>query len=121
MKDKIAGRIGEDREQNRIRIAAVLVEAGRNYEEKGVAELQIYQDDDVHAFYRLAADSSRVVHVQAYPDSSEVMVVTPRIVDYEDRMEFLSGEEERLTFSIPYEAKALEELLAKEVPELGLE
>jgi len=39
MKDKIAGRIGEDREQNRIRIAAVLVEAGRNYEEKGVAEL----------------------------------------------------------------------------------
>ena len=139
LKDKVVGQISEARkarEKNMVRIAAILVEVGRHYEERRVAELEIHQDRDVHAFYRLTADRSKVVHVQAYPgmSSEEQMCVMARMKDYDRMMAIraaepgvsIGNEHEAVTATfcngdteeIPYEARALEELLAKHVPEL---
>ncbi len=127
-----------NREDNRGRVTAVLVEAGRNYKEKVLATTEIHIAHDIHAFYRLTADRSKVVHVQAYPgmSSENEMKIMARMMNYDVMMEIrensrtsIGNEHSAVTvrfragllIDIPYEAKALEELLAKYVPELKLE
>ena len=124
------------RERNRERILCLFLEAGDHYLGRGSAELNLYQDNDVHAFYRLTADPSKVVHVQGYPgmSSEEKMHVWARLVNYDlmrvirENSSASPGNEHsavikqfenfELGIEIPYKARALEELLEKNVPEL---
>jgi hypothetical protein len=139
LRDKVVGQIGKaknSRERNMVRIAAVLVEVGRHYEERRVAELDLHQDNDLHAFYRLTTDPSKVLHVQTYPGLStdEIMVVRPRMMDYDRMMAIraaepgvsVGNEHEAVTATfcngdaeeIPYSAQSLMDLIEVNVPEL---
>ncbi|MBW2982289.1 hypothetical protein KY343_05400 [Candidatus Woesearchaeota archaeon] len=124
------------REENRTRITAVLAEVGYRYEElRSVAVLEMYQGHDVHAFYILTSDPSRVVHVQAYPEmsSDRKMSLMARLINYNMMMVIRENSsaspgnehaavierfEEGKVVEIPYDVKTLELLLEKNVPEL---
>ncbi len=118
----LARRLAKDRAdmvRRRVRTTAVLEEVGEHYEERGVAELEIRRDNtDIHAFYRLTADPSKVVYVEVQPGSDENMILTAVVQDYDPDFPLRKPTDGRPTVSVPYDAKALEELLAKDVPEL---
>lgn len=73
------------REQLREKITQLFTEVGEHYKSKGTAELDLHQGHDVHAFYRLAQDQQKVVHVQGYPGFSteEQTRVFARLMDYD--------------------------------------
>jgi len=124
------------RERNRERILCLFLEVGDHYLGRGSAELNLYQDNDVHAFYRLNEDKSKVVHVQGYPgmSSQEKMHVWARLINYDLMMVIRDNsctspgnehsavikqfENFEFGIEIPYEARALEKLLEENVPEL---
>lgn len=139
MRDELAKAITEDdkkREIYREKISRVLSEVGAHYRERGVAELELHQGHDVHAFYRLTADPSRAIHVQGYPgmSSEEKMKVAARLMDHAGMMEIrlkgtvsVGNEHEatverfsnfELGIDIPYDAEVLEDILAENLPEL---
>lgn len=52
---------------------------------EGIAnEVEVYQREDVHAFYRLATNPDEVIHLQGYPgfSSDTEAVIFPRVMDY---------------------------------------
>lgn len=122
------------RETCRSKITALLQEVGDHYTESNVAELDLHQGHDVHAFYRLSADPSKVIHVQGYPgmSSDEEARVWARLFDYDRMMESRGrhisiGNEEATVqqftnfefgIMISYDPKALEEKLAENIPQL---
>jgi len=109
---------------------------GKDYSDRGVAQLELHQGHDIHAFYRLSKSPSKVIHVQGYPgmSSPEQARVWARMMDYDKMMQIrtsetvsVGNEHEATTqiFSnfesgilIPYDAKVLEDKLAENVPEL---
>ena len=125
------------REANREKITKVFSDVGVHYKEKGVADLDLHQGHDIHAFYRLCKDLSKVIHVQGYPglSSDEKTHIWARLMDHDRMIAIRAGDErsignehdatiqnfENFGFSgtdIPYDAKVLEERLAENVPEL---
>ncbi len=121
-------------EIEREKITILFKEVGVHYEVKGIAELDIHQSHDVHAFYRLIKNKSKVIHVQGYPgmSSEQEAHVYARLMDYDKMMEsrtkgcsignehaviqqfpnFISGVE------IPYDSRVLEQKLAENILEL---
>ena len=117
-------------------ITQLFQEVGKNYLNRGVAELDLHQGHDVHAFYRLSGNPSKVVHVQGYAgmSSTEEARVWARMMDYDQMMEIRSrggvsvGNEHKATtqqfpnfkrgIMIPYDSKVLKDILAENVPEL---
>ena len=74
-----------NREENRKRITEIFSEIGTNYMVRGIViGSEIHQNHDTHAFYRIAKDPSKVVHVQGYLglSSEENMIVVARLMDY---------------------------------------
>ena len=117
-------------------ITQLFEEVGRHYEDREVAELDLHQGHDVHAFYRLSADPSKVVHVQGYAwmSSDNEARVWARMMDYDKMIEIrreggvsIGNEHEATTqefpnfetgINIPYDSRVLEDKLAEHVPEL---
>ena len=111
-------------------------EVGDDYRERGVAELDLHQSHDIHAFYRLSEDPTKVIHVQGYPGMSneEEARVWARMMDYDKMMEVRAremvsvGNEHEATIQefpnfeigimIPYDSKVLKEKLEENVIEL---
>ncbi|MCK4588948.1 MAG: hypothetical protein KAT77_00770 [Nanoarchaeota archaeon] len=124
------------KENCRDKIKGIFEEVGVHYQERGLVELDLRQDQDVHAFFRLTGDPSKAIHVQGYPgiSSDEQMRVWARLMDYDKMMEIRSrgtvspGNEHEATIQgfpnlehdtfIPYDSKVLEGMLAENVPEL---
>ena len=121
----------------RERIDLLLNEVGLHYTHRGVVSTTEYHSShDVHAFYTLAADPSRVIHVQGYPGlSSENRArVRARMMDYEMMMALkdtgdvsVGNEHEAVVQEFPnfghgvdilYNPKVLEDMLEANVPEL---
>ncbi|MBS3144742.1 hypothetical protein J4208_04110 [Candidatus Woesearchaeota archaeon] len=120
------------------RITALFQEVGEHYLRSNVATLDLHQIHDVHAFYRLIQDPTRVVHVQGYPgmSSGHEARVWARMMDYRAMMLIRHsgivsiGNEHKATIlgfrnfahgiMIPYVANALEAKLAENVPELTI-
>lgn len=122
--EELAARLTKDRVdrlRGRVRVAGVLEEVGRHYQERGLAELTLRRDSDVHAFYRLKADPSRVLYVQAYGNSDEKMGVTIVMQDFDPEFTLRDPGDGRPVESVPYDAKALEKLIEKGYPQLRLE
>lgn len=117
-------------------VIRLLSEVGIDYLQKGIAEFEIREAHDVHAYYRLTKDPSKVIHVQGYPgmSSDEEARVWARLMDYNKMMEirqrshtFIGNEHEAtirqlpnflLGISIPYDPSVLEAKLEESVPEL---
>jgi len=134
--DKMLAEPEKSREGYRGRISALLNEVGNHYQKRGVAELYLHQGHDIHAFYRLSHDPTKVIHVQVYPGMSteDGAIVYARMMDYDRMMEIRSsgivsvGNEHEATIQvfpnfkigmmIPYDSKVLEDILAENVPEL---
>ena len=112
-------------------------ETGYNYHNRGVAELELHQSNDVHAFYRLFKNPSKVIHIQGYPGLSSTYkaIVLARMMDYGRMMEIRNiekvsiGNEHKAVIQLfpnfgrkmmvlPYNPKVLEKRLAENVPEL---
>ncbi len=130
---------GLGKETKREKITDMLEKVGKYFQEKRfVSDVEIYQGNDVHAFYRLANNFSQVMHVQGYPGISpdSEAYFWARLMDYAKMMELRKnpnisvGNEHEATirmFSrpdqgflrIPYDnSKALEEVLEDACPEL---
>lgn len=122
---ELAERLAKDKVdtvRRRVRATAVLEEVGKHYEEKGLADLTIRRDETgVHAFYRLKSDPSKVVYVEVQPGSDENMILTAVVQDYDESFPLRKPTDGRPTDSVPYDAKALEKLIATHVPQLSLE
>lgn len=114
-------------------IIRLFQEVGEHYRKKGVAELDLYQKRDIHAFYRLSQVLTKVIHVQGYPglSSDHKAIVLARIMDHNKLLDIrrngrasIGNEHEATTqmfpnlIIIPYSSKILEERLAEFVPEL---
>jgi len=124
------------REHYRKMITVILRGVGDYYQTKGVAELSLHQGRDVHAFYRLAKDPTKVIHVQGYPGMStdKQARVWARMMNYDKMIRLREGgvaigNEHAATIKdfpdftaggimIPYNSKYLEEMLTENVPEL---
>ncbi len=122
-------------EIEREKITILFKEVGVHYEVKGLAELDLHQAHDIHAFYRLIEDNSKVIHVQGYPgmSSEQEAHIFARLMDYDKLKECrrkgaLLGNENAViqqfpNFScgirIPYDSKILEQKLAENIPELN--
>ena len=94
----------------------------------------IHPDKDIHAFYRLSKDPSKVIHVQAYPEmSNEIEArVFARMMNYENmvltrKYKSVGNENEAVIQSfpnfqesiiIPYNPEILKNKLAENIPEL---
>ena len=78
----------------RDQITKLFQDVGEHYVEKGLASLEIRQGHDMHAFYRLSQEPSKVIHVQGYPglSSNEEARVAARIIDYDRMMEIRENE-----------------------------
>lgn len=127
---------GMEREKYRGMITALLLDVGKHFQEWGVASLDLHQGHDVHAFYQLFHDPSKVIHVQGYPGMSSDLEARfwARMMDYHLMMDIrnrcdvsIGNEHEAaiqqfpnfyLGVEIPYDSKALEAMLAANVPEL---
>ena len=121
----------------RKKIGELFREVGEHFEEKGIAEYELHQHHDTHAFYRLSKDRSKVIHVQGYPGMSSLIKarVWARLMDYNKMIEIRSngtasiGNEHEATIQqfpnfkigimIPYDSKILEEKLAENLPQLN--
>ena len=117
-------------------ITQLFQEVGKNYSNRGVAELELHQGHDVHAFYRLSHEPSKVIHLQGYPimSSAENARVWARMMNHDKMMEIrgkgdvsIGNEHEATTHQfpnfgmgimIPYDSKILEDMLVENVPEL---
>ena len=126
----------KSREIFREKLTRLFREVGDHYARRGVAELDLRQGHDVHAFYRLSEDPSRVIHVQGYPGLSDEggTLVWARLMGYTKLIEIRGservsvGNEHGATvqefpnfgagIGIPYDSKVLEEKLAENVPQL---
>lgn len=122
----------------RNKIIKLFEKLGERYEKKNLAVVNIYQNNYVHAFYRLIKNPDKVVHVQGYPgDSSEKKIkVWARVLDYEKMMLIRSaegvsvGSEHEATtelfpnfkygVNISYKTKILEKMLEQNIPEFYL-
>ncbi len=109
---------------------------GKHYAELGLAGTYLHQGHDVHAYYRLFEDNSKVIHVQGYPGMSDKnrarvwarLMDCSKIVDSIERIGEVNGNEHDAviqTFSnfgdgiyVPYDSKVLEEKLTENVQEL---
>lgn len=136
MEEELAQRMirdyGRTRENYRRKITALFTEVGVHFQERGVATPVLHQEHDVHAFYRLSKDASRVVHVQGYPglSSEQQAVVLARLIDYSrmlairTRGDSIGKEHEAVIQTLisqtgmPYDPRVLEERLAENVHEL---
>ncbi len=117
-------------------IIRLFQEVGRHYYDRGVACFEVYNGQDVHAFYRLCSAPSKVVHVQGYPglSSPEQARVWARMMDYNkmiaarDSGTVSIGNEHEAAIQqfpnfesgifVPYDVRVLEGKLAENVPEL---
>ena len=117
-------------------VTDLLEKVGIDYRDRGLAEFELHHDHDVHAFYRLTSDSSRVIHVQGYPGmSSETEArVWAREMNYFDMKDLrvdpkisIGNEHDAVTrnfpnfeigVQIPYDPRVLEEMLGENIPEL---
>jgi hypothetical protein len=121
----------------KIEICQLFMEVGKHYRNRGVADLfELHPNQDVHAFYRLSHNKSKVIHVQGYPGMSDEngAMVWARMMDYKKMMKIrklgtvFTGNEHGATIQsfpnfqrgiiIPYDANVLEEKLEENVPEL---
>lgn len=120
----------------RDKITKLFEEVGKDYQSKKFAELELYQGHDVHAFYRLLSDPSKVIHVQGYPGMSDENQarVFARMMDYNTMMIIrnrgnvsIGNEHEavirpfgglELGKMIPYKPEVLETILEEYCPEL---
>lgn len=120
----------------RDKITALFEEVGKHYREKGLAESEVHQGHDVHAFYRLSQNPARVIHVQGYPgmSSDERARVWARMMDYDNMIAIRRnggisiGNEHKATVQefpnfeigimLPYNSKVLEDKLAENVEDL---
>lgn len=139
--DKKDAKVIQEYRQNRAaclrKLANILCRVGVEYIRRNLASLEIHSGDDIHAFYRLSQSPDRVVHVRGYPgmSSSEKMRVWARQMDYGKMVQLraegasIGDEHDAVTkafnnfefgVDIPYDAKVLEEMLAKNVPELAI-
>lgn len=101
------------------------------------AELELHQGHDVHAFYRLQKDPTKVIHLQGYPGMSNENQahVFARLMDYQEMINIrnqgtisIGNEHEAVikTFpnfefigkDIPYDKRILENMLEENCPEL---
>lgn len=95
----------------------------------------IYNDHDIHAYYKLSLEPSRVIHVQGYPgmSSESEARVWARMMDHERMVEarrrgVSRGNEHGATtqdfpnfesgIMIPYDPEILGNKLAENVPEI---
>lgn len=117
-------------------IKALFKEVGKHFEERDIASLELHESHDVHAFYRITKDPSKVIHVQGYPglSSTKGVMVWARMMDYNKMMEIRDygdvsiGNEHEATIqsfpnfgigvTVPYMPHVLIEELAKNCPEL---
>ena len=106
------------------------------FREQKIEEFSIHQEHDIHAFYRLSNEPSKVIHVQGYPGMStgNETRISARIMDYDKLIEIrrtgnvsVGNEHEaiikslqnfKLGIVIPYDSKILEKKLADNIPEL---
>ncbi len=123
----------------RDKLTKLFEEVGRDYENYGIASLELNQGHDVHAFYWLIpyeCKPIKVVHVQGYPGMStdDKARVFARLMDLNKMLEIrckegvsIGNEHDAVIkpfpdffggIYIPYDAKVLEEMLAENVPEL---
>ena len=99
-----------------------------------ISGTSIHPDKDIHAFYRLSKNPSKVIHVQAYPgmsNKSEARVFA-RMMDYDSmiltrKYKSVGNEHEAVIQSfpnfedgivIPYNPEILKNKLAENIPEL---
>jgi len=117
-------------------ITQLFQKVGDDYHRRGIAELELHQGHDVHAFYRLSHNPSKVIHVQGYAGMSTESKarVWARLMNYDKMMKVRkagrvsAGNEHEATIqrfpnfemgvNIPYDPKILEDRLAANVPEL---
>ena len=117
-------------------IIELFQKVGDDYSNSGFAELDLRKAHDVHAFYRLSHDPSKVIHVQGYVgmSSDKGARVWARMMDYDKMIEIREcgrvsvGNEHEATIQqfpnfefgvmIPYDPKVLEDKLAENISEL---
>lgn len=116
----------------------LLTKTGEDFAAQKLVEYELIEGHDIHAFYRLCKNPSKVIHVQGYPgigDEKEIMI-SARMMDYNEMIRIresgrVSPGNEHLAvigifpnfnssmgIMIPYDANILEDLLAENVPEL---
>jgi len=106
------------------------------YKDKGmILWSEISAENDVHVFFQLIKDPQIVVHVKGYSkkSSEDQMRLGARLIGYDlmwlyrEMYNSVGGEYGAIIkeldgfrngIDVPYDAKILEELLAKDVPEL---
>ncbi len=122
-------------EEIRERIIKVFTEAAHDYLNKRViVSYEIDNGHDVHAFYRVMANPDGVIHVQGYPGMSneKIMWISARARNYykmllervkghvsvgnehKSNLPFFGNAGLQLGKGIPYSAKALQDILARE-------
>ncbi|PIN99845.1 hypothetical protein COT72_04635 [archaeon CG10_big_fil_rev_8_21_14_0_10_43_11] len=126
------------RTEKRARLTDLFEDVGNDYLQYNVADPMVYQSHDVHAFYHLTTDLTKVVHVQGYLDmsSDKKARVLARLLDYEHMLNLREqgcgiGNEHNAVIKdfnafkqgieIDYDPKTLETVLAQYVLELVLE
>ena len=72
----------------RRKIDRVFTELGMQYSHSGIAGFEMFDEHDIHAYYRPFKDMTRVVHVQGYPGMSDdkEFQVHARLMDYDKMM-----------------------------------
>jgi hypothetical protein len=121
------------------RLSQLLKDVGDVFAMQNIVKSEVVEGGhDIHAFYRLVKDPSKVIHVQGYPGMSteKNCMVSARLMDYNMMMKIREsgrvsiGNEHTAVIGvfqnfnygtgimIPYEKDVLEDLLAENVPEL---
>jgi len=80
-------------ESTRERLTALFTDVGKHYQARDKATFEVHQGNDVHAFYRLTGNPTRVIHVQGYHgfSSGQEAYVWARLMDYDRMMASRSG------------------------------
>lgn len=123
----------------RERIVGLFTDVADDYRNAHLAETEIHAiGHDIHAFYRLTSDSSKVIHVQGYPGMSNDgnARVYARMMNYEKMLSIrnsglvsIGNEHDAVIMPFPnfevgifirYDPKILEEKLAENVNELKI-
>lgn len=121
----------------RRKITQLFEKIGDKYERRNLASSNIYQNNHVHAFYRLIKNPDKVIHIQGYPGEStkKEAKIWARTMNYSKMMlirraEGVSvGSEHEATIEIfqnfennaiiPYKTKILEEMIKQNIPEFS--
>jgi len=119
-------------------LSELLLSVGDNLRTKNLVNSEVIRENDVHAFYRLVKNPSKVIYVRGYTGISNEKnaLISARMMDYEKMMKIRKsgrvslGNENQAIIEVfqnfnfeagimmPYDANLLVEKLAENVEEL---